>query len=76
MGNLKVLFMAGTDTTSLALSWAFYFLACDEELQQSIFEEASSRRRGSREPDELGVESSLWVVRVVKKTGLTPTSGL
>ncbi|CAJ1351757.1 unnamed protein product [Effrenium voratum] len=42
VGNLKVLFMAGTDTTSLALSWAFYFLACDEELQQSIFEEVKN----------------------------------
>eukprot|EP00435_Cladocopium_sp_Y103_P068442 s818_g31.t1 len=39
VGNLIVLFGAGTDTTSVALSWAFYHLARDQQLQQIVADE-------------------------------------
>eukprot|EP00439_Symbiodinium_sp_Y106_P053597 s5196_g7.t1 len=42
VGNLEVLFAAGTDTTSQALSWAFYHLARLPELQQALAEEVKS----------------------------------
>ncbi|CAE7572343.1 CYP94A1, partial [Symbiodinium microadriaticum] len=42
VGNLEVLFAAGTDTTSQALSWAFYHLARLPELQQELAEEVKS----------------------------------
>lgn len=36
LGNLMVLFVAGMDSTSQALSWAFYQLACLPELQEEL----------------------------------------
>ena len=39
VGNLTVLFAAGTDTTSVVLSWVFYHLARDQELQRVVAEE-------------------------------------
>ncbi|CAK9032165.1 7-alpha [Durusdinium trenchii] len=39
IGNLTVLFGAGTDTTSVVLSWAMYHLARDQELQRLVAEE-------------------------------------
>lgn len=35
-GNLRVLLVAGTHTTSKTLSWAFYYLARDTELQDRV----------------------------------------
>jgi cytochrome P450 len=41
MGNLIGLFVAGTDTTSMTLSWALYQLARRPDLQSAIAEEIS-----------------------------------
>lgn len=39
MDNLTVLFLAGTDTTSLALCWSFYYLSKDLQLQTAVAQE-------------------------------------
>ena len=42
MDNLTVLFLAGTDTTSLALCWSFYYLSQHLELQAAVADEVKS----------------------------------
>merc|ERR1719330_1368905 len=52
-GNLRVLLVAGTDTTSKALAWAFYFLANDQDLQARAFEEVEAWPAGVWGPEQL-----------------------
>jgi cytochrome P450 len=39
MGNVKVFFLAGSDTTSVTLSWCLYHLCVDAELQKAMQKE-------------------------------------
>ena len=48
-----VLFVAGTDTTSQALSWAFYQLACLPELQEELAAQLKTLPDGHLMPDQL-----------------------
>jgi cytochrome P450 len=43
VGNLKTLFLAGTDTTSTSLAWCFYGLAQQPHLQEMIAEELAAK---------------------------------
>merc|ERR1719220_1081018 len=52
-GNLRTLLVAGTDTTSKALAWAFYFLAKDQDLQARAFKEVKTLPEGVWGPDQL-----------------------
>ncbi|CAE7693439.1 CYP4C21 [Symbiodinium sp. CCMP2456] len=64
LGNLMVLFVAGTDTTSQALSWAFYQLACLPELQEELAAQLKMLPDGHLMPDQLeSVEllSAMWL---------------
>ena len=62
LDNFAALFAAGTDTTSLALSWVFYHLSCDQQLQEAVAQEVRKLPDG-----ELGLEqlNSLRMVRAV-----------
>jgi len=46
INNVTVLFLGGTDTTSLVLSWSFYYLSCDEKLQNAVAKEVRSLPAG------------------------------
>ena len=46
LDNLTVLFAAGTDTTSLVLSWVFYNLSLDQKLQDEVAKEVAALPRG------------------------------
>ena len=48
-----VLFVAGTDTTSQALSWAFYELARLPELQEELAAQVSKLPGGVLTPEQL-----------------------
>jgi len=63
VGNLEVLFAAGTDTTSQALSWAFYHLARLPELQQALAEEVKSLPGvlTLEQLDSLKMVSAMWL---------------
>ncbi|CAE7881175.1 aarA, partial [Symbiodinium microadriaticum] len=64
LGNLMVLFVAGMDTTSQALSWAFYQLACLPELQEELAAQVKTLPDGHLMPDQLeSVQrlSAMWL---------------
>jgi cytochrome P450 len=39
IGNALIFFLAGFDTTATAMSWVFYNLALNEDVQQTLFDE-------------------------------------
>jgi len=41
-GNVKVFFLAGSDTTSVVLTWCVYHLCLDKELQRAVQAEADA----------------------------------
>jgi len=43
LGNVLLLFIAGVDTTSITLSWAFYFLAQHQDIQQQVAQEVITK---------------------------------
>eukprot|EP00913_Durusdinium_trenchii_P006932 g6520.t2 len=63
IGNLTVLFGAGTDTTSVVLSWAMYHLARDQELQRLVAEEVKDLPEtvGPSELDAYLHVNALWM---------------
>jgi len=64
VANLRVLLLAGSDTTSQALSWAFYHLASKQELQSQVAAEASALKEGSvttEDLDALPLVKALWL---------------
>merc|ERR1719330_2075953 len=52
-GNLRVLLIAGTDTTSKSLAWAFYFLSKDQDLQARALSEVKTLPGGVLGPEQL-----------------------
>jgi len=73
VGNLIVLFGAGTDTTSVALSWAFYHLARDQALQQRVAEEVKDlpEEVSMQHLDSLLQVSALWL-EILRFNGPAP----
>lgn len=73
VGNLIVLFGAGTDTTSVALSWAFYHLARDQQLQQIVADEVKDlpEEVSPQHLDSLLQVHALWL-EVLRFNGPAP----
>ena len=64
MDNLTVLFVAGTDTTSLALCWALYYLSQDLELQAAVADEVKSlpdEELSLAEAESLPLVQAVWL---------------
>ena len=64
MDNLTVLFLAGTDTTSLALCWSFYYLSRDAELQAAVAQEVQSlpdEELSLAQVESLSLVQGLWL---------------
>lgn len=73
-GNLRVLLVAGTDTTSKALAWAFYFLSKDQGLQARAWNEVKRLPDGVWGPDQLDnarLIQGIWR-EVLRKKGPAP----
>jgi len=75
LGNLQILLIAGTDTTSKTLAWAFYYLSLDRELQSAVAREALERLpEGPVSQDQLEVlplVSAVWL-EVLRVKGPAP----
>ena len=64
MDNLTVLFLAGTDTTSLALCWSFYYLSKDLQLQTAVAQEVRTLPDGEislTELETLPTVQAVWL---------------
>jgi len=64
VANLVTLFVAGTDTSSHSLAWAFYELARHPTLQQAIASEAAARSPagpGHGKADALPLAQAVWM---------------
>ena len=53
VGQGVILFVAGTETTSTALSWASYLLATHQNIQEKLFNEISILFQRNDEPDNV-----------------------